>query len=79
MILENKLEYKYTNTQIIDKLREMEVYEKKGKGYCPAYTRNDLTEDLHTKFGFRTDYEIINYENYKKFLIVLKKQLDADF
>ena len=28
-ILENKLDYKYTNTQIIEKLKEMRVYEEK--------------------------------------------------
>ena len=65
-ILENKLDYKYTNTQIIEKLREMEVYEEKGAGYSPAYVRNDLTDDLHDIFGFRTDYEITNYENFQK-------------
>ena len=65
-ILENKLDYKYTNTQIIDKLRDMNVYEERGTGYCPAYTRTDLTDDLHDIFGFRTDYEIISYENFEK-------------
>ena len=34
-ILENKLNYKYTHNQIIEKLREMEVYEEKGSGYSP--------------------------------------------
>ena len=65
-ILENKLNYKYTNTKIIEKLREMEVYEEKGAGYSPSYVRDDLTDDLHEIFGFRTDYEIITYENFKK-------------
>ena len=72
-ILENKLDYKYTNTQIIDKLKEMEVYEEKGSGYCPAYVRTDLTDDLHAIFGFRTDYEIINYEKFKKIFQHIKK------
>lgn len=71
-ILENKLDYKYTNTQIIEKLKEMNMYEEKGTGYSPAYTRTDLTDDLHEVFGFRTDYEIINYENFKKFFIKVK-------
>lgn len=65
-ILESKLDYKYTNTQIIDKLREMSVFEEKGTGYSPAYTRTDLTDDLHEVFGFRTDYEIISYEDFEK-------------
>lgn len=65
-ILENKLDYKYTNTQIIDKLREMSVYEENGVGYSPSYVRNDLTDDLHEVFSFRTDYEIISYEDFEK-------------
>lgn len=73
-ILENKLDYKYTNTQIIDKLKEMEVYEEKGSGYSPAYVRDDLTDDLHEVFGFRTDYEIISYEKFKKIFILIKNR-----
>lgn len=65
-ILENKLDYKYTNTQIIDKLREMTVYEENGAGYSPSYVRNDLTDDLHEVFNFRTDYEIISYDDFEK-------------
>ena len=65
-ILENKLDYKYTHNQIIEKLREMEVYEEKGSGYSPSYVRTDLTDDLHEVFGFRTDYEIIPYKNFEK-------------
>ena len=65
-ILENKLNYKYTNTRIVEKLREMEVYEEKETGYSPAYVRDDLTDDLHDLFLFRTDFEIISYNNFKK-------------
>lgn len=72
-ILESKLNYKYTNNQIIEKLKEMEVYEEKGTGYSPAYVRDDLTDDLHKLFGFRTDYEITNYEKYEKIFQQLKK------
>ena len=72
-ILENKLDYKYTHNQIIEKLREMEVYEEKGSGYSPAYVRTDLTDDLHEVFGFRTDYEIISYKDFKKIFDTIKK------
>ena len=72
-ILENKLDYKYTNTQVIEKLRDMEVLEEKGAGYLPAYTRDDLTDDLHTIFGFRTDFEITTYENFKKIFKQVRK------
>lgn len=73
-ILENKLNYKYTNTTIIEKLREMEVYEEKNSGYSPAYVRNDLTDDLHETFGYRTDYEIVPYENFKKIFDKVKSR-----
>ena len=72
-ILEYRLNYKYTNTQIIDKLKEMNVYEEKGNGYSPSYIRDDLTDDLHEIFGFRTDYEIVSYENFKKIFTQVKK------
>ena len=73
-ILENKLDYKYTNTEIIEKLREMEVYEEKGTGYSPAYVRNNLTDDLHEIFNFRTDYEITTYEDFKKIFDKAKRK-----
>ena len=72
-ILENKLDYKYTNTKIIEKLKDMEVYEEKGSGYSPAYIRDDLTDDLHNIFNFRTDYEINTYENFQKIFDTIKK------
>ena len=72
-ILENKLNYKYTNTKIIEKLRDMEVFEEKGAGYSPAYTRDDLTDDLHEIFGFRTDFEIISYKDFEKIFKQVKK------
>ena len=72
-ILEKKLDYKYTNTQIIEKLKDMAVYEEKGVGYSPAYVRDDLTDDLHAVFGFRTDYEINTYKNFKKIFDSIKR------
>ncbi|MGN1358780.1 MAG: IS1634 family transposase [Bacilli bacterium] len=72
-ILENKLNYKYTNTQIIEKLREMEVYEEKNTGYSPAYVRDDLSDSLHEAFGFRTDFEIVSYKNFKKIFQQVKR------
>lgn len=72
-ILENKLNYKYTNTQLIEKLKEMEVYEEKNIGYYPAYVRDNLTDDLHETFGFRTDYEIVSYKKFEKIFKQLKK------
>jgi len=61
-ILEKKLDSNYTTAQIIETLREMKVYESTGDGYIPVYERTDITDDLHDTFGFRTDYEIMNYK-----------------
>ena len=67
-ILEKKLEEKYTSHEIIDCLRNMNLLESIGNGYLPAYTRTDLTDDLHESFNFRTDYEILKYKNFKKII-----------
>ena len=71
--LEKKLEEKYTCSEIVETLRDMNLNKINELGYIPAYTRTDLTDDLHEKFGFRTDNEIIEKKNMKKFLKILKK------
>lgn len=71
-ILEKKLDYKYTTSQILDTLRNMKVLESKGDGYIPEYTRTNLTDDLHELFGFRTDYEINTYKDFKKIFKLIK-------
>jgi transposase len=57
--LEKALGHRYTCEQIIKELRGMKFLKLNDAGYVPAYTRTDLTDDLHQSFGFRTDYEII--------------------
>ncbi len=74
-ILEKKLNEKYTVEQIVDTLREMNMHRPGEKlGYNPAYTRTDLTDDLHAVCGFRTDYEIITDMNMKKVIRESKKK-----
>ena len=72
-LLEKKLDYKYTTTQIIDTLKNMNLYEVKGDGYLPTYTRTDLTDELHERFEFRTDYEINTYSDLKKIFKQIKQ------
>ncbi|MEG1989868.1 MAG: hypothetical protein RR136_02590 [Clostridia bacterium] len=36
------------------------------EGYILTYTRTDLTDSLHDKFGFRTDFEITSEKKIKK-------------
>ncbi len=71
-LLEKKLEYKYTTSQILDTIRNMTVFETKGDGYIPTYERTNLTDDLHELFGFRTDYEINTYKDLKKIFEQIK-------
>ena len=71
-LLDKKLNYKYTTSQILDTLRNMNMLENKGDGYLPEYIRTDLTDDLHETFGFRTDYEINTYKDFKKIFQALK-------
>lgn len=71
-LLEKKLGYKYTTSQILDTLRNMNVLESIGDGYIPEYIRTDLTDDLHELFNFRTDYEINTYNDFKKIFENLK-------
>ncbi len=72
-LLEKKLGERYTCTEIIKELREMNFYEIKGEGYLPTYTRTDFTDDLHDAFGFRTDYQILTKQNMKRILRDTKK------
>ena len=65
--LEKKLDEKYTVGEIIDTLKEMEFSVKDGD-YIPNYTRTNLTDDLHEKFGFRTDFEILTEKKLKKII-----------
>ena len=65
-LLEKKLDNKYTSSQILSTLKNMNVYESVGDGYIPTYTRTDLTDDLHEVAGFRTDFEISSYKDLKK-------------
>ena len=71
--LEKRLEEKYSSSKIIDCLREMNFMESIGNGYIPIYTRTDLTDDLHDKFGFRTDYQIITNSSLKKIFKKIKE------
>ena len=57
-LLEYKLDYKFTCTDIISTLRHMNLLSLPGAGYIPEYTRTDVTDALHEAFGFYTDYEM---------------------
>lgn len=72
-LLEKKLNDKYTCSEIISELKGMNFKEEKGEGYIPTYTRTDFTDDLHEKYGFRTDYEIVKTNQMKNIFKLTKK------
>ena len=71
--LEKKLDAKYTVGDILDTLKVMNLKLDKTDVYSPNYARTDLTDDLHEKFGFRTDFEAIREKNLKKICMATKK------
>lgn len=70
--LEKKMGDKYTAYEIIDTLREMDFLKEK-EGFIPTYTRTDITDLLHEKFGFRTDFEILSNKNLQKIFNLTSK------
>lgn len=71
--LEKKLDEKYTVSEIIETLRTMDMKLENETTYIPNYIRTDLTDTLHDKFGFRTDFEVVSEKNIKKILRQTKK------
>ena len=65
-LLEKKLDHKYTPSQILNTLRNMNMLEQKGIGFEPEYERTQLTDDLHDIIKFNTDLEIVSYKKMKK-------------
>lgn len=71
--LEKKLEEKFSSSEIIRTLRDMNFYKVSGEGYIPTYTRTNLTDALHHAFGFHTDYQIVTTKQMKKIFRDTKK------
>lgn len=67
-LLSEKLENKYTVSELVKTLRNMELVDTNYNGYIPAYKRTLLTDELHEKFGFRTDYEIIGKKKMRNII-----------
>lgn len=72
-ILEKKLKGDYTYHEILTKLKGMNFYKIQGEGYVPTYVRDDLTDELHEIFNFRTDYQIISKKQMKNIFRTTKE------
>lgn len=66
--LEKSLDEKYSVDELIKTLKGMDFYKVSGAGYLPAYTRSEITDELHERFGFRTDNQIILNRKMKKII-----------
>lgn len=71
--LEKRLENKYTTSQIIGTLKDMEMVKISDTEYIPAYMRNDITDALHEMAGFRTDYKVTTKKKINEILRKSKK------
>lgn len=64
-LLEKKLDKKYTCSEILDTLKEMNFADIEEQGYMPLYSRTKLTDALHEVCNFRTDYQFISKRKMK--------------
>ena len=66
-VLEYKTKHKYTTNELLETLRSYNLT-KINEGYIPSYTRDKISDDLHSIFGFRTDYEITSSKNMRNII-----------
>ena len=65
---------KYTCSEILETLRSMQLtLLSRDGGYIPSYTRTELTDELHSLFGFRTDYEFMSKSSMRSTIKASKK------
>ena len=55
----------YTCEELLGKLKTMNFANIEDQGYMPLYMRDDLTDALHDKCEFRTDYQFITKRTMK--------------
>lgn len=64
-LLERKLGYAYTCSEILNTLKDMNFADVEEQGFMPIYTRTKLTDSLHEACGFRTDFQFITKRSMK--------------
>lgn len=63
--LEKGLGSIYTCETILDKLKTINFADVQEQGFMPLYTRDKLTDDLHSVCGFETDFQFITKSQMK--------------
>lgn len=71
--LEKKLDSKYTVTEIIETLKNMEYKEIPNEGFVPLFENTKITENIYKYFLKIEDTEILNIKNFNKILKEIKK------
>lgn len=71
-ILEKKTENKYSPHTLVTTLADMNFTNITAEGFMPIYTRNSLTDELHSVFDFRTDYRIITKKSMNEIISYTK-------
>ena len=64
-IREKKTEHRYTCTEILDTLKNINFANIQEQGFIPLYKRTKITDTLHELCGFRTDFEFITKSQMK--------------
>ncbi len=67
----------FTPDEILSTLQQMNMMSVSGEGYVPAYTRSDLTNNLHGSAGFRTDTQIVAKQKMKSIINLSKKSKNS--
>lgn len=71
--LDHLLDSNYTASEILKTLRSMQFKELDREGFTPAYVRNEITDLIHDKFGFYTDFQVISMSEMRKIFQASKK------
>lgn len=73
-LLEKKLDDMFTCDEILSTLRNMQMtLLSKSSGYTPSYKRTELTDALHKKYMFHTDYEFISKASMRSIIKETKR------
>ncbi|MBO4735531.1 MAG: IS1634 family transposase [Paludibacteraceae bacterium] len=70
---EKVLNSQFTASELIKTLKQMLFQEVPRDGYIPVYTRNDITDLIHSSFGIYTDYQFITMSEMRKIFAASKK------
>ena len=63
--IEQKMAKRYTCTEILGTIRNMNFATIQEQGYIPLYKRTAITDELHQIFGFNTDFQFITKQEMR--------------